>query len=581
MARRKLTLLLTPIIVLTVAGTLADWFAAAIIVDHPLLEMFLNPRLRYLTLASNKVGPVAFFVVGFFRLVLTDPLFYLLGLWYGDAAMRWMERRGNPRTVRVAERWFAKAAYPIVFAAPNGFVCLLAGATGMPPVAFVALNVTGTVVRLVAVRTLAHVLERPLESVLHVVDRYQWWIVGVSVAIGLLQWWLRRRRRGEGPIDSGPRREPRVLLIRPDHLGDVLLTLPAAVAFQRAVPTARLTYLVASGLEPIPDRCPAISETLSLPFPSPDAEPNRPEWANTLAARAGPLRDRFDIAVLLRPDDPWSGALVQEAGIPIRMGFDRPGMRAFLTDLVPEDPGRHAVLLANDLLTAVFRQLDAAGLEASAAPTPSFEDRVLIPRSEDEAEAATVLAEVRSLSGERPIVLHPGTGWELKNWPPDRWAGLAAMLKQRFGVHPLVTGGADEQALVEEIAARSGGAAVPQPRALSLGGFAALLARAGVVVASDSGPLHLAAMVGAPVVGLYGPADPRLAAPWTTPERRRIVRIDLACSPCGVMYDPPCGAVRDPACVVGVGPESVLAAAEELLAARVSSSRSLGFADVP
>ena len=201
MARRKLTLLLIPIIALTVAGTLADWFAAAIIVRHPLLEMFLNPRIRYLTLVANRVEPVAFFLVGFFRLVLTDPLFYLLGLWYGDAALRWMERRGNPRVVRAAEGWFAKAAYPIVFIAPNGFVCLLAGATGMAPVVFVALNVTGTIIRLVTVRALANVLERPLEAVLRVVDRYQWWIVGVSVALGVFEWWW-RRRRGEPPIQS-------------------------------------------------------------------------------------------------------------------------------------------------------------------------------------------------------------------------------------------------------------------------------------------------------------------------------------------------------------------------------------------
>ncbi len=203
MARRKLTLLLIPIVALTVAGTVADWFAAAIIIDHPLLQMFLNPRLRYLTLAANLVDPVPFYLVGFFRLVLTDPLYYLLGRWYGEAALRWIERHGGESgaVVRIFERWFAKAAYPIVAIAPNGFVCLLAGATGMRPAVFATPNVGGTIVRLIAVRALAEALERPLSEVVDFIGKYQWWVVGVSVALGLFQWW-RSRRAGRSPIQT-------------------------------------------------------------------------------------------------------------------------------------------------------------------------------------------------------------------------------------------------------------------------------------------------------------------------------------------------------------------------------------------
>ncbi len=203
MARRKLTLLLTPIVVLTAAGIFADWFAAAIITDHPLLQMVLNPRIRYLTLASNQVDAVPFFLVGFFRLVLTDPLYYLLGRWYGEAALRWMERHGGETgaAIPVIERWFSKAAYPMVALAPNGFICLLAGTTGMRPAVFAALNVGGTIVRLIAVRAFAEALERPLDAALGFIGRYQWWVVGVSVALGLFQWW-RSRRAGRQKLQS-------------------------------------------------------------------------------------------------------------------------------------------------------------------------------------------------------------------------------------------------------------------------------------------------------------------------------------------------------------------------------------------
>ena len=75
------------------------------------------------------------------RLTLSDPLFYLLGYWYGDAALVWMERRSPARgasMLRAVERWFGKASYPLVFLAPNNYICLFAGAAGMPLPVFLA-----------------------------------------------------------------------------------------------------------------------------------------------------------------------------------------------------------------------------------------------------------------------------------------------------------------------------------------------------------------------------------------------------------------------------------------------------------
>ena len=356
-------------------------------------------------------------------------------------------------------------------------------------------------------------------------------------------------------------REPRVLLVRPDHLGDVLLTLPAVAALKRSMPSVRLTYLVASGLESVPDRCPAVDQTLSLPYPPPDAPAEPLDWG-VLESAVPAIQNRFDVAVLLRPHDPWSGALVKGAGVPVRVGFDRDGMRRFLTEAVLESPKRHAVLLPLDAVTPALRRLDPG----AGSPAVSPAERVFVPTDQDHAEAEDALGRVQADVGRRPVVLHPGTGWRLKNWPPERWGRLASDLHRRFGVRALITGGNAEQELVGEVAAHGMGGAVALPQSLSLGGFAALLSRAALLVASDSGPLHLAAMLGTRVVGLYGPGDPALATPWCPPENRTIVRIDLPCSPCGVMHDPPCGAVREPACVTGVDVESVLASLEGLTA---------------
>ena len=201
-SRRVLYLLLAPIIALTVVGTLGDWFAAAIINEHPLLQMFINPRNRYLALASNQVDTVPFYVVGFTRLVLTDPLYYLLGYWYGDNALRWIEKKlgEDGSLVETFERFFSKAAYPIVLLAPNGYICAMAGMTGMRPRVFVSLNLVGTILRLVLIRQFAATFDEPLEGFLEFIQRYQWWIVGLSIALGV--WQLSGKwRRGEREVE--------------------------------------------------------------------------------------------------------------------------------------------------------------------------------------------------------------------------------------------------------------------------------------------------------------------------------------------------------------------------------------------
>lgn len=196
-----LWLLLTPIAVLSIAGTLGDWFAAAIINEHPLVQMFINPRNRYLALASNRVETVPFYLVGFFRLVLTDPLFFLVGYFYGDAGLRWAERKmgDDAGMIRGIERFFAKASYPIVLLMPNGYVCMMAGAAGMSLGVFILLNISGTIFRLVLIRELSATFDGPLEAILGFIQRYQWWLVGFSVIIGLYQF-VTNRRRGKGEV---------------------------------------------------------------------------------------------------------------------------------------------------------------------------------------------------------------------------------------------------------------------------------------------------------------------------------------------------------------------------------------------
>ena len=148
-ARRAVTLVSIPLICLVIMSYVGDALAPTLFDTQPVLLMVLNSRTRNLVLVTNEVDPVTFYSVGLARLLISDPLFFLLGMWYGDAAVEWMERRTRTwgQFLRQVEQWFSKAAYPIIFIAPNNYVCLFAGAAGMPLRAFFAVNIAGTIFR--------------------------------------------------------------------------------------------------------------------------------------------------------------------------------------------------------------------------------------------------------------------------------------------------------------------------------------------------------------------------------------------------------------------------------------------------
>lgn len=200
--RQQLTLLVVPIVVVQVAGTVADAISPTLLTEEPLLLIALIPRNRFFVLVAPQVDFAPFFVVGMVRLLLTDPLFYVLGRRYGERALRWVEQRsGSPRTVQTAERWFRRAAYPIVAITPNNVICVLAGATRMPPVPFLVTNFGGTIVRLVLIWWVGSVFSEPLLDVVDFVGDYRWWFTGATVAIVVFSVW-RGRRSGRSPIES-------------------------------------------------------------------------------------------------------------------------------------------------------------------------------------------------------------------------------------------------------------------------------------------------------------------------------------------------------------------------------------------
>lgn len=202
-SRRTLSFIVTPLAVLVIASWIGDALAPTLVDQHPLVLMALNARNRNLVLVANQIDLVPYYVVGMVRLLLSDPLFYLLGFLYGDGAIRWMERQAPTygKLMRGAEKWFGVAAYPLVFFAPNNFICLFAGASGMSIATFVILNVTGTITRLYMIRVVGDLFAEPIENVIRFIQDYRLPLLVLSVSLVVLTVW-NERRQGKGELGS-------------------------------------------------------------------------------------------------------------------------------------------------------------------------------------------------------------------------------------------------------------------------------------------------------------------------------------------------------------------------------------------
>ncbi len=353
-----------------------------------------------------------------------------------------------------------------------------------------------------------------------------------------------------------PRSPRSLLLIRPDHLGDVLFLTPALHALRRALPDARIALLVGPwGREAVRDNA-DLDDVMICPFPGFERRRKTSLIApyRLLYAQARTLRGRgYEAAVILRFDHWWGAWLAAAAGIPLRIGYDLPEVRPFLTHALPYRPDRHEVEQNGVLLGSL-----AGGLPAPLGP---LRYRV---RPEDRAWAATWTAQVGIREGDRIVAIHPGAGARVKQWPARAWAAVADALAARPGVRLVLTGAASEMPLAQAVADAAACHLVNAAGQTSLGQLAALYERCALVLGSDSGPLHLAAAVGAPTVRLYGPVSLAKFGPWGDPERHLALTTPWGCAPCHRLDWPP-ESLAHHACVAAIRPEDVLAAAERLL----------------
>ena len=343
----------------------------------------------------------------------------------------------------------------------------------------------------------------------------------------------------------------RLLAVRLDAIGDVLMTGPALRALREAVAGRRITLLTSRAGAEVARLMPEVDEAITYEAPWVKSG-GRVSARERDAAMIERLGGGFDAAVIFTvySQSPLPAALLCHlSGIPLRLAHCRENPYGLLTDWVPEPEPEHFVR------HEVRRQLDLVA--AVGAATSDERLAVAVPPAVRERVRALLAAEGFAPDG-RWAVLHPGGTAPSRRWPPESWAEVAGRLERERGVKPLFTGDAAETELVAEIRAAADRTGRSLAGRLDLGELAALLGHAPVLVAGNSGPVHLAAAVGTPVVDLYALTNPQ-HTPWEVPSR--VLFEDVPCRWCYRSVCPE-GHHR---CLRAVRPAEVVEAALSLL----------------
>lgn len=330
------------------------------------------------------------------------------------------------------------------------------------------------------------------------------------------------------PIIKQRANTDRILIIRPDHLGDMLLTTPAIHALRQAYPNTEIHALVGSWSAQILANYPEIDTVLTLPFPGFSRTPNtnlRSPYQLAFSSARKLRKIGYKTAVIMRPDHWWGAMLAFMAGIPTRIGYDLPNVSPFLTHKITHEH-EHVVLQNAKLIQAIDPQIDISE-KALRFHYPIMDT--------SRAWIKGYLIEWGIEAHTNIIAIHPGAGTWVKQWDAEKWASVADHLADQFDAQIVFTGGDHETILAQNIAAHMEHQPCFTAGDTDIGTLAALFERAQIVLGADSGPLHLAAAVGTPTVALFGAADPIEFGTWGKANKHRVLYSDIACRPCRVL----------------------------------------------
>ena len=297
--------------------------------------------------------------------------------------------------------------------------------------------------------------------------------------------------------------EPRrILIIKPSALGDIILALPALSALKRSFPEAKISWFVRPEFAPLITGHPFISDIilfdrkqLSKWWCSPDSFKSL--WSLIKQLRAGKFDLVFDFQGLFR-----TGFFSWVTGSKRRFGMAgaRELAHLFYTDKISQDAS------SIHLVDYYLKMVVAAGAKQGEA-------EFKLPEDAGAAEKIDKLLKSQGVNGKYAVIV-PGAAQPNKRWPIERFAELAGKIGERFGLSIVATGSQGEREYIEAIGKR----VINLAGKTSVRELIPLMKRASLVVSNDTGPGHIAAALGVPIVMIFGPTNPARVCPYKRPE---------------------------------------------------------------
>ena len=313
----------------------------------------------------------------------------------------------------------------------------------------------------------------------------------------------------------------RILLLRLERIGDLLMTASAIADVRANAPDAEIDLVVGSWNADIARALPAVTRVETLDAAWLAREGTAKALPALLSGTRRWKKRQYDLAINFEPDI-RTNVMLALSGAGRTAGFASGGGGRLLDDALEYDVRAHTIDNTRRLVAHVFHR----------SPTPHRQPLLAIPD-------ATARDAARLLPARRPLIgLHASGGRAIKQWPAERFADVAARLSAEREATIILTGGPGDREIVDVVKRRLPDTAYVDLRGgIDLLTLAAALARLDLFITGDTGPMHLAAAVGTPIVAVFGPSDPIRYAPRGPHDR--IVRVDLPCSPCNRIRLPP------------------------------------------
>jgi len=338
----------------------------------------------------------------------------------------------------------------------------------------------------------------------------------------------------------------RILVARTDRIGDVILSLPAINAIRKAFPDAYIAVMVQPRIDDIMKGNPHINEVIVY-----DKNKKHKGVLKNIGFIKWLRSKKFDMVLNLHSTK-RTNLLCFLAGIPRRIGYARGKADFLLTDRIEYTKKlgeKHEAEYSLDIL----RHLNI---------NPEFADPLIYVQHEDEKKAGEILKGLGIASGEKFVILHPGASCKSKMWPLENFAKTGDMLMENLKIKVMINLAPSQADLGEKVRGFMKNKPVFFCDSTTLGELAALFKKGSLVISNDSGPVHIAAAVGTPVISIFGRNQKGLSPVRWRPLGARALAIhkDVGCTEC-LAHD----CKKEFLCLKSISAQEVFEKAKDLL----------------